>query len=359
MTCRVIKTIKGRRYIYEQTSYRVGQKVVTKTKYIGAASGDYVANHTPSPASEFVQSETITKVVNIVDNAPVHNEIKELTLQNSYGFEIQSISSGAVDSQQSNFESLLRKNGYSQLGIPKLTISPGSKSEIKKGILGKSYTITLPKEKTRGARASFWQNYHKVQGFQYLDSIKKTNPDKFKKLENDLCECYSKQNKAIRTYIARTQRDGVFGVGLTLHFIYSKMVSAWTQRKLSPEEIGLSDYSSRKTWKDDTVILMAEIHKEGWENCYSKYSDELKKAETKQLRLVKQYKKMKFNDWLKGKKYKNQTEWRATRAKREAIFQACNKLSILAEYYEPSKQFMAFDHVASWKKKRERWLSRL
>ena len=32
---RIIKTVKGRQYAYEQTSYRVGKKVRTKSKYLG------------------------------------------------------------------------------------------------------------------------------------------------------------------------------------------------------------------------------------------------------------------------------------------------------------------------------------
>ena len=39
MTCRVVKFINGRPYLYEQTSYRVGNKVHTKTKYLGSAAG--------------------------------------------------------------------------------------------------------------------------------------------------------------------------------------------------------------------------------------------------------------------------------------------------------------------------------
>ena len=35
MTYRVIKRIKGRQYVYEQSSYRVGNKVKTKSRYIG------------------------------------------------------------------------------------------------------------------------------------------------------------------------------------------------------------------------------------------------------------------------------------------------------------------------------------
>ena len=39
MTYRVIKTIKGRRYIYEQCTWREGKRVRTKSLYVGPADG--------------------------------------------------------------------------------------------------------------------------------------------------------------------------------------------------------------------------------------------------------------------------------------------------------------------------------
>lgn len=40
MTYRVIKTIRGRQYLYEQTSVRVGKKVKTISKYLSPANSN-------------------------------------------------------------------------------------------------------------------------------------------------------------------------------------------------------------------------------------------------------------------------------------------------------------------------------
>jgi len=37
---RVVKTIKGHQYLYEQQTYREGQHVRTRNRYIGRAGGD-------------------------------------------------------------------------------------------------------------------------------------------------------------------------------------------------------------------------------------------------------------------------------------------------------------------------------
>lgn len=47
MTYRVIKTINGRQYVYEQTSYRVGKKVKTKCVYLGRADGAVLRGSAP------------------------------------------------------------------------------------------------------------------------------------------------------------------------------------------------------------------------------------------------------------------------------------------------------------------------
>ncbi len=48
MTYRVVKTINGRQYVYEQTSYRVGKKVKTKSVYLGRVASIFA----PIPAEE-------------------------------------------------------------------------------------------------------------------------------------------------------------------------------------------------------------------------------------------------------------------------------------------------------------------
>ena len=47
MTYRVVKTINGRQYVYEQTSYRVGKKVKTKCVYLGPVGGRELRDSAP------------------------------------------------------------------------------------------------------------------------------------------------------------------------------------------------------------------------------------------------------------------------------------------------------------------------
>ncbi len=168
---------------------------------------------------------------------------------------------------------------------------------------------------------------------------------------------YQKQNQAISVYILRSKRSDVFKVGLTLHFLYSKMVSAWTQRNLATEKIGLSDYSSRSDWREDAANLMAEVQKSSWSECYHKYSVELKKAETLQFSLFRKAQTMGTLDKLSGKKRATLKDWRKMDARRRAIYQACNKLSPLFDGYGESLQGsrLPFQHQHRWEKTRQRW----
>jgi|SRR3954470_1108830 len=54
---RVVKTIKGHSYIYEQQTYREGGRVRTRNRYIGPAGGDRGTRSSSSGASA---SPTVT-----------------------------------------------------------------------------------------------------------------------------------------------------------------------------------------------------------------------------------------------------------------------------------------------------------
>src|SRR3954452_6242558 len=49
---RVVKTIKGHQYIYEQQTYREGGHVRTRNRYIGPASGGEIAKRTRTAKSD-------------------------------------------------------------------------------------------------------------------------------------------------------------------------------------------------------------------------------------------------------------------------------------------------------------------
>ena len=52
MTYRVIKKIKGHSYLYEQSSYRIGEKVKTKSRYLGPVSPSGVRDAAAAPYSK-------------------------------------------------------------------------------------------------------------------------------------------------------------------------------------------------------------------------------------------------------------------------------------------------------------------
>lgn len=136
------------------------------------------------------------------------------------------------------------------------------------------------------------------------------------------------------------------------------MVSTWTQKHLPPHKIGLSDYSNRSTWQNDTAILMAEIQKEGWFTCYKKYINELSKVENFQFAQLKKYRSAKFLELLSGKKQQLKKDVLKINAKRRAIFATCDKIMILAPLFDGYKNQHVegeFFHDSNWRITRKNW----
>ena len=367
MVCRVVKTIKGRKYLYEQRSYRNNGQVKTESRYIGAIDSlDGVAG---------VEAQTVQKTLEALNQSndtpaskskPKTKDQPEpltLTLQIKIDFKKHVISQVRAERQYSGFTQHLRNQGIPIDQIPKITVGKASKVTYRRKRDG-HYHLTLPRRKQKGARAAFWRTYYKAQAHQYLDALESNNPDYFSGLQQNLTTYYDRQNKAIATYIMRSNREEVFKVGLTLHFLYSKMVSAWTQKKLDPTLIGLSDYSARNTWREDTATLMAEVHHSNWTSTYQKYSAELKRVENIQFKVFMKAQKMGLLDRLSGKRRATLKEWRKLDARRRAVYQTCNKLSVLAPLYDGYPESLQgsklpFQHEENWKATRMAWHEKL
>lgn len=369
MVCRVIKTIKGRQYLYEQRSYRVSGKVKTETRYLGAVDGltgaagveaqmvkKTLETLNPKNDTEKPQAEN-----NLASESPPKPE--GLILHIKANFKKHKISKIRAQREYETFTLHLQNKGIIPDHIPNLLIGKASKVMLNK-TAHDDYHVTLPRFKTKGTRTEFWRSFNKARAHQYLDALEWTDPKYFAGLEQNLTKYYDRQNKAIATYIMRSKRKEVFKMGLTLHFLYSKMVSTWTQSKLDPTLIGLSDYSSRSSWRDDTANLMAEVHNADWKSTYQKYSAELTRAENIQFSVFMKVQKMGFLDRLSGKRRATLKEWCKLDARRRAVYQACNKLSVLAPLYdgypEPLQgSSLPFQHEQNWKATRMQWQEKL
>ncbi len=189
MTCRVVKIIKGHPYLYEQTSYRVNGKVKTESRYLGALDINESLEIILVTQEEVVKithnmGETIQPVSHQekpteAKNTPpsvqekTHKSPKStpLTLQIKANFKTHKISESATHSQYTRYNDFLQRKGIKSEHIPSLIIKSGSIVNIYKNSFGKGYRVTLPKQTQKGTRSKFWNHFHKVQAYTYLDGL--------------------------------------------------------------------------------------------------------------------------------------------------------------------------------------------
>ncbi len=362
MTYQVIKTIKGKPYLYEQSTYRENGKVKTISRYIGAVDPtSHQVSIKPTVQSQEAQTthdinEVVGQVKEPPEQAPDKLTLQQLTLHIRTDLNPHKIGQLALEREYFSFTKQQQERGLKPNQIPPISIVKGSKVEFKKSSSG--YLVSLPKKQQPGGRADFWRTFRKATAHSYLDAIAKQDPQYFEGLKANLKTSYKQQNHAISAYIMHSKRKDVFKIGLTLHFLYSKTVSTWTQKHLPPEKIGLSDYSNRSTWRNDTAVLMGEIQKEGWRSCYKKYTTELQRVENYQFKLLKEYKKIKFLDRLSGKQRAIKKDILKINARRRAIFATCDKIMTLAPLYQGYRGESVeseFIHDSNWKQTRNRW----
>lgn|GEM_PF-2183528 len=372
----VIKKIKGHAYLYNQETYRDNAgKVKTISHYIGpvdivggpasSRSATNEVNKTVLAVNEVVQKanslepSSEPKQVSSVQPPTPPKPLKKLTLQNNLTIRANltnhSISQKALEAKNCSFLKQVQASGLDIEKFPKITIKNGGSTIKFKKSFGGDYTIVLPKKAQNGGRTEFQKTYQRVIANIYLDAIEQQKPSLFNgTIKPQMKQAFHDQNKAIVAYINHSNRKSGFKFGLTLHFLYSKMVSAWTQANLAPEKLGFADYSQRRNWREDTVLLMAEVQKEGWEPCYRKYMAELHKTERQIRYQIGQYKKLKFLDKLSGKARAKRRDIRRMNARRRAIYATCNKISILSNVYvcNPKDSFL---HLTAWERTKAYW----
>ena len=76
MSYRVIKTIKGRRYIYEQRTWREGRRVRTECRYIGPADGAPRRRRLARRIADFIKANMTPRQA-IVDEEKMLKEYNE------------------------------------------------------------------------------------------------------------------------------------------------------------------------------------------------------------------------------------------------------------------------------------------
>jgi len=414
MSYRVVKKINGCHYLYEQETYREGGKVRTRSQYIGAVDpmlvkrlksrGEPLEAALMSPEPETIipappdTEPTIKYAVSAVSTAPHTspsqlddnpptppqkseprlNTTKKETADHSNisrsrrlkikaKVERHNISRTALEAEHRRFTRHMQGLGLKTDDIGRVLVGVGKQVRCRRGHSG-NYVITVPRFKTKKAkgdvgpatRTAFKREYRKALAGTYLDALKAQDPKYYAGLEQNLSKAFEAQNKAISSYLMNSGWKLSQKIGLTLHFIHSKMLSDWTKAHVASEKLGLADHERRDDWRQDAQAMMAEIQRYGWSKAYSKYMTELSKAESLMLRKLGEYRKSGTLDRLSGKRRKYAREFRKLNARRKALHAACDKVSALAPLFQSygDKHFdgrSPFMHDGNWQAKKQRW----
>jgi len=413
MSYRVVKKINGSHYLYEQETYREGGKVRTRSQYLGAVDPAVIkrlklrgepleAALMPSEPEELVTTKTETEPtikykVTVVDDPPPEASPQSIdnTLQQKLksqpklnttkkkspkadkdrrsqplrikaNVELHNISRTALEFEHRRFTRHMEGLGLNTERMGRVMVGVGKNVRCRRQRSG-NYVITIPRFKTKkkmgdigpATRTAFKRQYRKALAGTYLDAIKAQNPKYYAGLEQNLSTAFKAQNKAIGRYLMNSKRKPSQNIGLTLHFLHSKMLSNWSKLHIPSEKLGLADHERRDDWRQDAVAIMAEIQQRGWSQTYAKYMTELSKVESLTLRKLTECQKMTMIDRVSGKRRAARRELRKLNARRKALNEACNKISVLAPLFQ-SYNDSTFDgrnpfiHEQSWHDKLRR-----
>jgi len=383
MSYRVVKKINGSHYLYEQETYREGGKVRTRSQYLGAVDpavikrlksrGEPLEAALLPPEPETVTpaktdtDPTIKYTVTAIDDAPSkptpqrkenptpHKpklEVRLNTTKNEKSkptkinrsrplrikakVERHNISRTALEFEHRRFTRHMEGLGLNTERMGRVIVGVGKHVRCRRQRSG-NYVITIPRFKTKkkkgdigpATRTAFKREYRKALAGTYLDAIKAQDPKYYAGLEQ------------------------------TLHFLHSKMLSNWSKLHIPSEKLGLADHERRDDWRQDAVAIMAEIQQRGWSQTYAKYMTELSKVESLTLRKLTECQKMTMIDRVSGKRRAARRELCKLNARRKALNEACNKISVLAPLFQ-SYNDSTFDgrnpfiHEQSWHDKLRR-----
>ncbi len=332
----VTKTIKGIPYLYEQESYRVGNTVKTRSRYIGRADGSVGGS---GASQEDVQE---TNVYPPPENTPPEKQPQQKsppTDPQPGGVNIHirpekhKISEGALFR---HFNKAIQK--FTQMGLDisqmeKITLAYGREVKHKRTMTG-GLVVTLPRTK-KGNSIRFMREYAKALSKSGLAMIKAQDPEKYEKLQYIMDKNYQATQDALNTYLMNTKDEGRWYKALAVKWFGNVSVFKNLRWGIDAEKLGLISYDDwSQTWVDDCANLMGEIHRKGYNQVYIQNLKNMKDSSTKLKRLITNYKQTNFTLLGKNglaKRANEKKKMRRCRAQIKAQIAMAHKLKALQE----------------------------
>ncbi len=318
MVYRTIKTINGRKYLYEQKSTREAGKVVTVSNYIaplGEVIYDTITGINGSVLLKngtmlepFVDEFTFDRATGkallragIKPKKPIitpPNSTKKLNLTHrtvsvaiTKRLQKYGISEKSIIREAERFVKIFDYLGLPTDNMPKIKIAHGSGfSFAKKTWFSKFPTLFVPAPKSRIAkimakphdrrkkvnrhlpknyklsekshRDQFYAAYGKALAENYLTHLANTDKERFSRLEQAFKSSFKQKNRSISLYLKGSPKP------TTSHYYFNLTgsLTQFFQAKFKPSFFGLVDWQARKNWQDDFTALASLIQKHGYEH---------------------------------------------------------------------------------------------
>lgn len=345
LTYLTVKKVKGRYYAYKQASYREGGQVRTRTvEYLGAvdsALGKQIRK-TKSKV-ESVAMESLIKSTQEDNPTDLQHEINSLKLPTSVSDspptndqqgitknlsekvttrekKIDSPKKGLKKSQSKSYhykfpcKNLTIPNDIDHYGLsrtalertylrfgerllalniesftmPKIAIEYGHPESLKRNRNG-SYTVIVSRRTQNKynpiKKIELWKHYRQALCSAYLDAIGTHNPELYHQLSMTL----DKNHQACKSLLFECLRyatDPFNRLLLSLQLLFWNNIPPIMRKHNKAEDFGQIDFSTVNNWQAETVMILSEVQKLGWQGL----KDRQKKARNKQHSLINRYK---------------------------------------------------------------------
>ncbi|WP_413207020.1 hypothetical protein [Rhodospirillum sp. A1_3_36] len=310
MSYRVVKWVKGRAYLYDQTSYRVGRKVRTTSRYVGPATA---ATHAPSSkvmASPGERASPVQRKVTLPEGA------SEPMIEADLG--ALRIGREPLRNWHVNAMRSLDGLGMDLSKVPPVTVKHGLSVRVRKGRFGGGYVVTLPRGQ-RGNRNAVRDAYGKALAATMLDGLQEQRPDLHQALALHFDQSYRATTRAVMDYIANSRDRNKWALVLTA-WAWGKVSPVYADRSgmrsrfIAPRMLGLQQWGERKDWRADAEATLGAVLRKGYGPERTRHSEEWKKARFAERNAEEAFRKARI-----GKRGAARKTWRRAQARVSAL----------------------------------------
>ena len=288
-----------------------------------------------------VQTKKDGEVATTKNTANKAKQIKYDKFENKINLSEYKINRNSLEREQQRMALCLHKIGLDISKLEKIKLvnsgqEPGYKKKSMSLLSSEQYYEVNMTRYVSGNRTKFKTSFKRALASSALDMLEKQKPGIYSNIMYYFDRSYQNTQNLLNTYILNTNDRNRKTKALIVKGIFGKLGGYIPEKlqgkKIKPEEIGLVDQTRRKTWKDDAVIVLAEMIGSGYTKFISDRKTEYEKAKREQNNAKVALQQARFYEVVK-KGYAKKRFKKAC-ARYEAQKEMMNKIKYLTKIFK-------------------------